>query len=119
MRGAARIRTGDGGFAIRCLSHLATAPDSVGNPMCIGSDRARLEPTEDQTWLSNGLRQSGPSADVYMTLARILLTSRDVVKVGRQGNVDGSIHSVALTTAKSPAGCQVAPASVAIRQFPD
>ena len=25
-RGAARIRTGDGGFAIRCLSHLATAP---------------------------------------------------------------------------------------------
>ena len=27
-RGAARIRTGDGGFAIRCLSHLATAPKS-------------------------------------------------------------------------------------------
>lgn len=26
-RGAARIRTGDGGFAIHCLSHLATAPD--------------------------------------------------------------------------------------------
>lgn len=25
-RGAGRIRTGDGGFAIRCLSHLATAP---------------------------------------------------------------------------------------------
>ncbi len=25
-RGAARIRTGDVGFAIRCLSHLATAP---------------------------------------------------------------------------------------------
>ncbi len=25
-RGAARIRTGGGGFAIRCLSHLATAP---------------------------------------------------------------------------------------------
>ncbi len=25
-RGAARIRTGDGGFAIHCLSHLATAP---------------------------------------------------------------------------------------------
>jgi hypothetical protein len=25
-RGAARIRTGDGGFAIRCLSRLATAP---------------------------------------------------------------------------------------------
>ena len=33
-RGAARIRTGDGGFAIRCLSHLATAPrvGRVGNP---------------------------------------------------------------------------------------
>ena len=32
-RGAARIRTGDGGFAIRCLSHLATAPiDSRGRP---------------------------------------------------------------------------------------
>ena len=28
-RGAARIRTGDGGFAIRCLIHLATAPDAV------------------------------------------------------------------------------------------
>ena len=27
VRGAGRIRTGDGGFAIRCLSHLATAPD--------------------------------------------------------------------------------------------
>ena len=26
IRGADRIRTGDGGFAIRCLSHLATAP---------------------------------------------------------------------------------------------
>gem|GEM_PF-4821641 len=28
-RGAARIRTGDGGFAIRCLSHLATAPEPL------------------------------------------------------------------------------------------
>jgi len=28
-RGAARIRTGDGGFAIRCLSRLATAPDEM------------------------------------------------------------------------------------------
>ena len=28
-RGAARIRTGDGGFAIRCLSHLATAPKTL------------------------------------------------------------------------------------------
>ena len=27
MRGAGRIRTDDGGFAIRCLSHLATAPE--------------------------------------------------------------------------------------------
>ena len=26
LRGAGRIRTGDVGFAIRCLSHLATAP---------------------------------------------------------------------------------------------
>ncbi len=26
QRGAGRIRTGDDGFAIRCLSHLATAP---------------------------------------------------------------------------------------------
>ena len=35
MRGAARIRTGDGGFAIRCLSHLATAPNpgNLGNPL--------------------------------------------------------------------------------------
>ena len=29
-RGADRIRTGDGGFAIHCLSHLATAPCWVG-----------------------------------------------------------------------------------------
>lgn len=31
VRGAARIRTGDGGFAIRCLSRLATAPKVLSN----------------------------------------------------------------------------------------
>ncbi len=33
LRGADRIRTDDGGFAIRCLSHLATAP-FVSCPLC-------------------------------------------------------------------------------------
>jgi hypothetical protein len=36
QRGAARIRTGDGGFAIHCLSHLATAPSRVANnDLCV------------------------------------------------------------------------------------
>ena len=38
-RGAARIRTGDGGFAIRCLSRLATAPKSFPE-----SQLGRIEP---------------------------------------------------------------------------
>ena len=41
--GAGRIRTGDVGFAIRCLSHLATAPNKkVYNPL-FGEAVNRLE----------------------------------------------------------------------------
>src|SRR5579864_7513687 len=39
MRGAGRSRTDDGGFAIRCLSHLATAPC----PCQVKIDRPRFE----------------------------------------------------------------------------
>ncbi len=37
LRGAGRSRTDDGGFAIRCLSHLATAPCS-GWASCSGCE---------------------------------------------------------------------------------
>ena len=42
-RGAARIRTGDGGFAIRCLSRLATAP--------IGGGIVKIPPLAGETAL--------------------------------------------------------------------
>ncbi len=45
-RGAARIRTGDGGFAIHCLSHLATAPEfdpRRGHSDFIGFPDERIE----------------------------------------------------------------------------
>ena len=44
IRGAGGSRTHDGGFAIRCLSHLATAPyrlSSSGSNLCAGSPSCR------------------------------------------------------------------------------
>ena len=49
QRGAGRIRTGDGGFAIRCLSHLATAP------LCLFFGFFSPRPTCDDHWLTPAL----------------------------------------------------------------